>query len=848
MVAAIILTSPIAMAASSDWPTYHRDFTRAGNDTSTPTFSGVSPQWTSIHLDNNTFNDDINAEPLIVGSRVIVATVANTVYSLDASTGAVQWSTNVGAPARSSDVGCGPQDPVGMQGTPVVDITNGIIYTVALVRTGGTPALQYNLVGLDLTTGTRKFSDLPITVAGLDPFFQGQRGALGFSATAGKVYIPFGGRDGDCQPYHGFVVAAPASGSGALISFNDQAPMPSPFPSAPAGAGEASFWASAGPAIDSAGNVYVTSGNGADTTTFDYGETVFKLNASLQMQDFFAPTNWASLNAGDTDLGSTGPAIVGPNSDMIFQIGKSGVGYLLSMAKLSANSNHIGGELFSAPVCDSSFGGVAYADPYIYVGCLNGLHALKLSGATFTEPWSHTTTRYGPPIVSGGVVWSLQINNGILDGFDPTTGTVKFTLNVGSLTHFVTPAASAGRIFVGTGNEVKAFGQVAGPYHPLAPTRILDTRTGNGGFSTPVGSGQTINLQVTGRGGVPSSGVSAVVLNVTVTNTSTPGYLIVYPAGDARPLASNLNWAQNQTIPNLVETAIGSSGQISIFNGNGSANIVADVEGWVATPSGTPGPDGLYNPVVPTRLLDTRSAPLAIGQSQAAPLGAGQTLQVQVSGSGPVPATGVEAVVLNVTVANPTSEGYLTVFPSGAVPLASNLNFVARQVIPNRVITPLDANGRVSIFNGYGTVNVIVDVGGWFTSSTSTAGGSQYTAVTPSRILDTRIGTGGISGPVGPGQTIAVTVAGAGGVPSMTAPNAPKAAVINVTATGANAYSYLTVWPTGVAMPNASDLNFPPYSNNPNLVVVKIGPDGKVDIFNGFGSVNVVADVEGWYN
>jgi hypothetical protein len=82
----------------------------------------------------------------------------------------------------------------------------------------------------------------------------------------------------------------------------------------------------------------------------------------------------------------------------------------------------------------------------------------------------------------------------------------------------------------------------------------------------------------------------------------------------------------------------------------------------------------------------------------------------------------------------------------------------------------------------------------------------------------------------------------------MGAPNQPTAVVINVTATGGTAGSYLTVWPTGVSMPTAADLNFPPYSNQPNLVVVKVGPDGKVNIFNGFGSVNVVADVAGWYS
>src|SRR5207253_4252652 len=118
-------------------------------------------------------------------------------------------------------------------------------------------------------------------------------------------------------------------------------------------------------------------------------------------------------------------------------------------------------------------------------------------------------------------------------------------------------------------------------------------------------------------------------------------------------------------------------------------------------------------------------------------------------------------------------------------------------------------------------------------------GGSQYTAVTPSRILDTRVGTGGFNGPLGPAQTDAVTVAGVGGVPSMTAPNAPTAVVLNVTATAASTYSYLTVWPTpGTNPPNVSDLNFPPNSNNPNLVDVKVGSDCKVNIFNLFGSVH----------
>src|SRR5256714_15481071 len=118
------------------------------------------------------------------------------------------------------------------------------------------------------------------------------------------------------------------------------------------------------------------------------------------MQDFFAPTNWANLNAGDTDLGSTGPAIVGPNSDMIFQIGKSGRGYLLNKNTLSANINHIVGEVFSALVCDMLFVVVAYVYGLFNLRFILGVLVLQLNGSSFTQLWTVTTTRYGRPIFS----------------------------------------------------------------------------------------------------------------------------------------------------------------------------------------------------------------------------------------------------------------------------------------------------------------------------------------------------------------------------------------------------------------------------------------------------------------
>ncbi len=202
------------------------------------------------------------------------------------------------------------------------------------------------------------------------------------------------------------------------------------------------------------------------------------------------------------------------------------------------------------------------------------------------------------------------------------------------------------------------------------------------------------------------------------------------------------------------------------------------------------------------------------------------------------------------TVTNPTLGGYLTIYPAGsALPLASNLNFPAGATVPNRVVVKLGTGGQIAIFNGYGSTNVVVDVNGWFTDgSNPSATGGTFTGVTPVRILDTRVGTGGFRAPLGAGQSLALQVAGFGGVPTMTDQVAPTAAVVNVTVTDTTSGSYLTVYPSGSALPLASDLNWRAGATVPNLALVKLGADGKIVIYNGYGTVDVIVDVVGWYN
>src|SRR5665648_471769 len=132
---------------------------------------------------------------------------------------------------------------------------------------------------------------------------------------------------------------------------------------------------------------------------------------------------------------------------------------------------------------------------------------------------------------------------------------------------------------------------IPGGFTSLSPSRLLDTRAGVGAPRAPVVAGGTVALQVTGRGGVPASGVSAVVLNVTVTAPTRPGYLTVYANGTTRPTASNLNFIPAQTVPNLVIAPVGASGKVALYNGStGTVQLIADVSGWFRTADEVLGP------------------------------------------------------------------------------------------------------------------------------------------------------------------------------------------------------------------------------------------------------------------
>ncbi|MFJ8664561.1 peptidoglycan recognition protein [Streptomyces sp. NPDC093600] len=373
---------------------------------------------------------------------------------------------------------------------------------------------------------------------------------------------------------------------------------------------------------------------------------------------------------------------------------------------------------------------------------------------------------------------------------------------------------------------------VPGPktFKPVTPTRLMDTRTGLGVAKAKVGAGGVVTLQVTGANGIPATGVGAVVLNVTATNPTAGSFVSVYPNGTTRTSASNLNFTAGQTIPNLVTVPV-VNGKVSFYNHAGTVDLLADVTGYYTTD--TTGSTHLNHG--PLRLMDTRSG-LGVRQGKVGP---GGVVTLPVAGVQGVPETGVTAVVLNVTATAPTAGSFVSVYPNGTTRTsASNLNFTAGQTIPNLVVVPV-VNGKVDFYNRAGSVDLIADITGYFTAGQE---GASHINLGPKRLMDTRSGLGVPKAKVGPGGVVTLPVAGVEGVPA----SGVTAVVLNVTATNPTAGSFVSVYPDGTTRTSASNLNFTAGQTIPNLVVVPV-VNGKVSFYNKSGSVDLLADITGYF-
>ena len=369
---------------------------------------------------------------------------------------------------------------------------------------------------------------------------------------------------------------------------------------------------------------------------------------------------------------------------------------------------------------------------------------------------------------------------------------------------------------------------VASGFVSMTPTRVFDTRDGTGGRAAPIVQGETWAFPFSGQFGVPAD-ATAVALNLTAVDATVPTFVSVWPGGTVKPFTANLNPVPGLAVPNLVIGQLGPAGTLSFYNNSGSVHLVADLVGYF-----TPSSSLRLAALSPSRLLDTRDG---TGDVLGAVAG-GKSIDLKVNGRGGVP-NNAKAVALNVTVTEPTAGSFLTVWPSGDQrPLASSVNMVPGQTVPNMVLARVGPDGKVSIFNNAGSAHVVVDVVAAFADSAP----GRLVAIQPARVLDTREGIGAPAGRVAQ-DSLVLKLLGAQGVPG----SGVSAVLLNVTAVTPDVNTFVTVYPSGADRPLASNLNAVAGQVIPNMVLARLGADGSIALYNNQGTVDLVADVMGYF-
>lgn len=463
---------------AGSWTVYHGDPAGTGTAASAGRVDTASRAWTSAALDG-----EIYGEPLVSAGRVYVATENNTVYALSAATGKVAWSRHLATPVPSGSLPCGDIAPtVGITGTPVIDPARSEIFVVADEVAQGRPA--HVLTGLSTSAGRVEMTR-DVDPPGADTAALLQR--TGLTLAGGRVVFGFGGNDGDCAAYRGRVVAVPEAGGPPAMFTVD----------AKTGQSQGAVWmGGAAPAVDARGHVWVSVGNGSvyqASRGYDNSDSVLDLSPSMRLLQYFAPADWASDNSRDFDM-SAEPVLLADGQVLL--AGKSPTAYLLNGAHLGG----IGGQLASLPsACDSDIdGGAAAVGRTVYLPCVSGIVAV----AAATSPpglrllW-RSGTGGGPPIVAGGLVWTIS-QAGTLFGLDPQTGQARQQAAIGTLAnHFPTPSVGAGLLLAPSANRVVAFRAAGAPGRP----------SGSAPASTvPAGPGPATQTRPPGQAGGATAG------------------------------------------------------------------------------------------------------------------------------------------------------------------------------------------------------------------------------------------------------------------------------------------------------------------------------------------------------
>lgn len=481
---------------------------------------------------NGTIVGNVHAQPLYIeggpnGPMIIAVTASNNVYALNATTGVVIWQRNLGTPAPTGPCP-GNIQPIGIIGTPVVDLASRSLFLDAVIN--GTP-FKHFIYSLNIDTGATNPGwpvDLDATAhyngINFSSAVQENRGAL--ALVNGIVYNSFSGYLGDCGNYHGWVVGVQANNPSIVMGWATTA----------IGGG---IWGHSGVASDGT-NMFVITGNTFNTGgNWMGGEAIIRLqagpvfNGPPSTENYWAPTNWFSLDNGDTDLGGVSAMLIdvpGANpSQLVLATGKDSNAYLL-------NRNNLGG--ITAPVAQLSVGftiGQSSATyrtaqgTYFVFRASNQVKAYKVTATsppTIVSAWSASQNGQGSPWVTttdgtnNAIVWVVGAQgDGKLHGYNGDTGAVVYagTDVMTGTRKWNSGIAARGSIYVANDNKVYAFRVPAGGTPTPTPTATA-TATPTSTATATATSTPTSTPTATATG-TPTSTPTA---TATTTPTATP--------------------------------------------------------------------------------------------------------------------------------------------------------------------------------------------------------------------------------------------------------------------------------------------------------------------------------------
>ena len=433
---------------------------------------------------NGTISGNVYAQPLYIEggpsglAMVIAVTESNNVYALNAANGQIIWSNHVAAPVPKADLPCGDIDPLGITGTPVVDLATRSLFFDAMTTPDGGVTKKHMIYSLNVDTGTTN-TGWPVDVGATAVYggqlfaseVQNQRGAL--ADLGGYIYVPYGGNAGDCFDgttyYYGWLVGVPVTNPASVTAWATTAK-------------KGGAWSVGGVASDDGVTPYLATGNTYGATVWGGGESILRFQPgpvfSGMTNDYWTPTNWMSLDMGDYDIGGSGPLIVNvpgaSPSNLVVAFGKDGNAYLLNRGNLGGITvpvglkNLTGNAIVQAGVTyQTSLGTYAVAE-------INGntLVALRISPTTppvASVIWSQSENGNGSPFVTSTdgtnnlVVWGLGAGSSQrMYGFNADTGGVVFSGGganelMANLRQWNTAIVARGRIYAAGDNKVYAF-------------------------------------------------------------------------------------------------------------------------------------------------------------------------------------------------------------------------------------------------------------------------------------------------------------------------------------------------------------------------------------------------------